>query len=552
MTFRYINNWITQLVEPLPAGWDSLPVPQDRLNQLMSLKPGEEFRITVTQSANPLAQSAFEVLSVTKTGDGRLVLARGQEGTDDRIWPAGSVVFAGVTAGMLQSIVSALSSVATATGETLVLSAATSRAWLCNLVADTTVAIDTAEVGQRLDVVTVQDQVGGHKVTWPGSVMWSGSTELGPAAGQASKAELLSLGANQWLGSMLVYDPPSVQQLPALYAAAWLAPDRLSLNIALFNSDGQQVSSTNITEENWNTSRFGMAVSADGGYIALNLYDRGQGADTWLFNTADWSSININAPIASFGPCRVPFVIHDDALYGVSAHGTFPGFTCYRVMLASGVRTDLFEVPGEVQSISARSGEVTCTSNNAMGYSGTPRPATWTFDLGTMALAATQFPLPAGAELSTSTPSPDGAGGAYSPDGERYGLFTKLYYPAEDVSRSSIIIYNARTRAIQMSVDVPGTPQAWWHNPFWSPNGKWFGVLLNDGGLSAVLQLSTQEVTVTPGPGVGGEEFASTAILTNTGELIFGVNTFRAVKGETPVVPMLNVPAGYHLLLASN
>lgn len=552
MSFRYINNWITQLVEPLPAGWDSLPVPQDRLNQLMGLKPGEEFRITVTQSANPLAQAAFEVLSVTKTSDGRLVLARGQEGTDDRIWPAGSVVFAGVTAGMLQAIVSALSSAATATGETLALSAATSRAWLCNLVADATIAIDTAEVGQRLDVVTVQDQAGGHKVTWPGGVMWSGSKALGLAAGQASKAELLSLGANQWLGSMLVYDPPSAQQLPALYAVAWMSPSILTVNVGLFGGDGALISSTSFAEESWNQSIFGLAVSADGGYIAMALRDRSLGADTWLFNTADWSSININAPIASFGPCRVPFVIHGDALYGVSARGTFPGFTCYRVMLATGVRTDLFEVPGEVQAISVRDGEVTCTSNNAMGYSGTPRPTAWTFDLDTLALAATQFPLPVGAELSTSTPSPDGAGGAYSADGEMYGLFTKLYYPAEGVSRSSIIIYNARTRAIQVSVDVPGSPQAWWHNPVWSPDGKWFGVLLNEGGLSAVLQLATQELIVAQVPEAGSAPIQSSAILTNTGELIFGVDTFRAVKGESSVAPMLNVPDGYHLLLASN
>lgn len=554
MNFRYINNWIAQLVEPLPAGWDSLPVPQDRLTQLMSLQPGEEFRLTVTQSQDPLSQSRFEVLSLTKNSSGALVLGRGKEGTDDQVWPVGSVVFAGVTAGMLQSIGDSISGAATASGSMLALNSETARTWLCELDTNATIDLALADVGRRLDVLLIQDDAGDHAVTWPAGVLWSGSNVLGPDAGQVTKAELLSLGNGRWLGSTLVYEAGAVVQLPPRYAAVWASEVGVSkVNVGLFDGAGALISSTSFEEDAWSSGGdIGLAITDDASYVALNIYTRSSAGDTFIFKTSDWTWINANAPIATMGPCRVPFVIQGDALYGVSAHGSFPGFTCYRVMLATGVRTDLFEVPGEVQSISAKTGEVTCTSHNALGYSGTPRPCAWTFDLSTSQLSASQFPLPAGAELNISTPSPDGSGGAYSSDGKLFGLFTKLYYPGTGESRTSIIIYNAKTRAIQIDVEVPGAPQAWWFNPVWSPDGNWFGVLLNSGGLSAVLQLDTQALTVAPVPPGGVAGTNSSSILTNTGEMIFDMYPFKAVKGLVPVTPMLNVPDGGHLLLASN
>ena len=102
MTTRYLNRWMAVLSDPMPIGWNHLAVEPDDLGELAGLQAGEVCRLTIVQALYPVVRDDYEVIEVARV-DGALTVARGVEGAE-RAWPAGAIVFAGLTAGMLQEL----------------------------------------------------------------------------------------------------------------------------------------------------------------------------------------------------------------------------------------------------------------------------------------------------------------------------------------------------------------------------------------------------------------------------------------------------------------
>ncbi|MFV3388402.1 hypothetical protein ACNFCJ_23850, partial [Pseudomonas sp. NY15364] len=90
------------LSDPMPIGWNHLAVEPDDLGELAGLQAGEVCRVTIVQALDPLVRGDYEVIEVARVA-GVLTVTRGLEG-NERAWPAGAIVFAGITAGMLQEL----------------------------------------------------------------------------------------------------------------------------------------------------------------------------------------------------------------------------------------------------------------------------------------------------------------------------------------------------------------------------------------------------------------------------------------------------------------
>lgn len=86
---NFINNWMQPVT--LAAGIDALE---------LALQDGT-YRLSIADS--PAAPTRWEIIGATVSG-GVASLQRGLEGTLDQDWPEGSIIYAGVTAGMLGEI----------------------------------------------------------------------------------------------------------------------------------------------------------------------------------------------------------------------------------------------------------------------------------------------------------------------------------------------------------------------------------------------------------------------------------------------------------------
>jgi hypothetical protein len=97
---RYVNNWTTQLTAGFSPGDTELPLSGPALDLLA---PGE-YVLTLVNSANPIEQSAWEIVRVAVAGGSAVITLRGQEGTAEQAWLAGAVVYCAVTAGAMNQL----------------------------------------------------------------------------------------------------------------------------------------------------------------------------------------------------------------------------------------------------------------------------------------------------------------------------------------------------------------------------------------------------------------------------------------------------------------
>lgn len=102
---RFINNWITQLNQPMTASATSLPVPGPALARLTD----GSYLLTLVNSASVPDQTQWEVIEVT-VGNGVVQAARGREGTTRQAWPVGTLIYCGVTAGTLNEFAQTIES----------------------------------------------------------------------------------------------------------------------------------------------------------------------------------------------------------------------------------------------------------------------------------------------------------------------------------------------------------------------------------------------------------------------------------------------------------
>ena len=96
---NYINNWITQITAPLPAGATVLPISPIAASRL-DLANGGKYWLTLTNSTNPLEQTQWEIVEVSAG----LSLVRGRDGTAAQSWPADTLIYCALTAGQLTDL----------------------------------------------------------------------------------------------------------------------------------------------------------------------------------------------------------------------------------------------------------------------------------------------------------------------------------------------------------------------------------------------------------------------------------------------------------------
>ena len=104
---RYVNNWITQLAADFAPDSVELPLAGSAQSRLGN----GEYLLTLVDSINPVEQTLWEVVKVV-VASGQMTITRGQEETIAQYWPAGSVIYCGVTAGGMNQLLAQGSSLA--------------------------------------------------------------------------------------------------------------------------------------------------------------------------------------------------------------------------------------------------------------------------------------------------------------------------------------------------------------------------------------------------------------------------------------------------------
>ncbi|AYW61778.1 TPA: hypothetical protein P6M77_000060 [Pseudomonas aeruginosa] len=99
MARAWINNWKTTLSAGLSPGELSLTVP-DAAAALLPLSGGSWVLLTLADAAG----AQHEIVKATARAGGVVTIERAQESTADGNWPAGTAIYAAVTAGDLMAL----------------------------------------------------------------------------------------------------------------------------------------------------------------------------------------------------------------------------------------------------------------------------------------------------------------------------------------------------------------------------------------------------------------------------------------------------------------
>lgn len=97
MTMNYIDYWLYSLDDDLPIGSEALPVSGLALARL-ELDVGVTYALTIAAGLAQPGEAPFEIVHIVGGAGGGYTIVRGQEGTVEQNWPAGSVITAGLTA----------------------------------------------------------------------------------------------------------------------------------------------------------------------------------------------------------------------------------------------------------------------------------------------------------------------------------------------------------------------------------------------------------------------------------------------------------------------
>lgn len=102
MTMRYANNWQYELTAGLSPAQATLPLPAGAISRL-ALVEGAEYLLTLSATLNPTTPGETEIIRLTGHAGGYSI-ARGQEGTQETAWPAGTLIWCAITAGAMTDI----------------------------------------------------------------------------------------------------------------------------------------------------------------------------------------------------------------------------------------------------------------------------------------------------------------------------------------------------------------------------------------------------------------------------------------------------------------
>ncbi len=98
---QFVNNWTASLQAELASDATSMIIETDRAALLTGLAVGDYYMATLVGVDVAGQENAWEIVKITANASGVLTIARAQEGTAARLWPAGTVVSGRVTAGLL-------------------------------------------------------------------------------------------------------------------------------------------------------------------------------------------------------------------------------------------------------------------------------------------------------------------------------------------------------------------------------------------------------------------------------------------------------------------
>lgn len=106
MTIHFANNWQYELTAGFSPAQATLPLPAGAISRL-ALVEGAEYLLTLSATLNPTTPGETEIIRLTGHADGYSI-ARGQEGTQETNWPAGTLIWCAITAGALADVFSQL------------------------------------------------------------------------------------------------------------------------------------------------------------------------------------------------------------------------------------------------------------------------------------------------------------------------------------------------------------------------------------------------------------------------------------------------------------
>ncbi|MCF6780933.1 hypothetical protein [Stutzerimonas stutzeri] len=99
---RFVNNWLYSLTGEFIAAQATLPLPAGAISRL-ALVEGAEYLLTLSATSNPGTPGETEIIRLTGHAGGYSI-ARGQEGTQETAWPAGTLIWCAITAGAMTDI----------------------------------------------------------------------------------------------------------------------------------------------------------------------------------------------------------------------------------------------------------------------------------------------------------------------------------------------------------------------------------------------------------------------------------------------------------------
>ena len=535
MTFKFVNGWLYQLGDLLRASDAALPVPPEALARL-DLSEGSIHALSVISAAGQY--EPIEIIHLQGTGGGYTLL-RGAEGSAAQEWPAGALVMATVTAGVLAALTHDSVAERSAAGA-LLIDSAQARRWVVALLGDVSIELAPAAVGARVELLLIQPADGRCTVELPAVTWPAGQVEV---EGWAAAHQVLTRAVGGWLGSASYYggvtpgpDPePELGQ--ELFALWFYASPGSSLGIGPYLLIVDDAGAVVLGYRpglpfNYNTSAAVCAVSADNAWAAAYI-DGNSSPSLTVVNVQARSEVTLSVALQVYGPGRAGLQFADGLLYGWGDDGLFSvapqtgDMTQHSVAVTTGL-----------QAWSIADGVL------AVNYNGTTAhavnlPPVVLYDLVSGAELAEQLPFPAGGQVgipAAAPPSPFGAVGAFSGDGSMYALCVNMQFGNDiddSTSMTKLVIYDVPAREVLHTIDMPPI-LAYAGNVVWSRNSRYVAAAHDyaAGSAATVFDLQTQ-AAVTVGTQTVGN---STLLISNDGVLVVArdgqLEAYSAATGE--------------------
>jgi len=90
---HFVNNWITPITAALSVDDTVLQIGDAARDTIFD----NQYFLTLTQSLDPLEGAPVEIV-LADNSNGVITLTRGQDGTQARAWPVGTLVYCSITA----------------------------------------------------------------------------------------------------------------------------------------------------------------------------------------------------------------------------------------------------------------------------------------------------------------------------------------------------------------------------------------------------------------------------------------------------------------------